>query len=208
MAVLEAEPTVQTKSASGTNVLTYERYLQEFLTEPVTMQPCEIIDGVRVYMTSPNWWHQKIAFALAKLLDQYQSTGIRGLVLLSPLDVMIKASPLRVRQPDVLFITNQKIAHAGGMPDLGPLTAAPELVIEILSPSETRRILNAKIADFCVIGVRECWVISPNGETAEVLRLTPDGPIREAFYGSGQTLQSLTFPELTLAVDDIFRIEE
>jgi len=208
MAVLEAERTVPTNAVSRPDVLTYERYLQEFLTEPVSMQPSEIIDGVRNYMTSPNWWHQKIAFALAKLLDQYQSVGIQGQVLFSPLDVMIVASPLRVRQPDVLFITNQKLVRSGGAPTLGPLMAAPELVIEILSPSETRRILNSKIADFCAIGVSECWVISPEAETVEVLRLTTDGPSREALYGSGQTLQCLTFPDLTLALDDIFRMEE
>ncbi len=188
--------------------LTYERYLAEFLTEPVMMQPCEIIDGVRVVMTSPNWWHQKIAFALAKLLDQYQLVGTRGQVLQSPLDVLIEPSPLRVRQPDVFFISNRRLTQGGGAPDLGPLTVAPELVIEILSPSETRRILNAKIRDFCAIGVAECWVISPEGETVEVLRLTPGGPVREALYGAGQSAQSLTFPDMTLALDDIFRIEE
>jgi len=41
-----------------------------------------------------------------------------------------------------------------------------------------------------------------------VLRLTQDGPVREALYGAGQTLQSLTFPDLTLALGDIFRIKE
>ncbi len=188
--------------------LTYERYLAGFLTEPVTMQPCEIIDGVRVVMTSPNWWHQKIAFALAKLLDQYQLAGTRGQVLQSPLDVLIEPSPLRVRQPGVFFISNRRLTQGGGAPDPGPLTVAPELVIEILSPSETRRILNAKIWDFCAIGVAECWVISPEGETVEVLRLTPDGPVREALYGIGQSAQSLTFSGLALALDDIFRIEE
>jgi len=200
MAVLEAEVSPK--------LLTYERYLSEFLTEPVTMQPCEIIDGVRVYMTSPNWWHQKIAFALAKLLDQYQLAGTRGQVLQSPLDVMIHAAPLQVRQPDVFFISNERLKRGGGAPNLGPLTIAPELVIEIISPSETRRITNAKIMDFCEIGVQECWVVSPQGETVEVLRLTSEGPVREAIYGMGQTLQSLTFPDLTVALEDIFRIEE
>ncbi len=51
-------------------------------------------------------------------------------------------------------------------------------------------------------------MISPEAETVEVLRLSAEGPSREALYGSGQTLQCLTFPDLTLAPDDIFRIEE
>ena len=48
----------------------------------------------------------------------------------------------------------------------------------------------------------------PIAETVEVLRLTPAGPVRVALYGAGETLQSLTFPDMTVALDDIFRIEE
>ena len=80
--------------------------------------------------------------------------------------------------------------------------------MEVLSPSDTRSIRLGKIADYCAVDVKECWVVSPEAETVEVLRLTPEGPERAALYGSGETLQSLTFPDLTLALDDIFRIEE
>ncbi len=73
MAVLETERTVPTNALSRPEVLTYERYLQEFLTEPVSMQPSEIIDGVRHYMTSPNWWHQQISYSLAVLLNSYKA---------------------------------------------------------------------------------------------------------------------------------------
>ena len=62
--------------------------------------------------------------------------------------------------------------------------------------------------DYCTVGVNECWLVSPEADTVEVLRLTPEGPERAALYGVGEAVQSLTFPELTLALDDIFRIEE
>jgi Uma2 family endonuclease len=55
------------------------------------------------------------------------------------LDVVIRAEPLRVRQPDALFISNERLDQVGGEPEHGPLKAAPELVVEILSPSETRK---------------------------------------------------------------------
>ena len=65
-----------------------------------------------------------------------------------------------------------------------------------------------KITDYCAVGVAECWVVDINTQTIEVLRLTPDGPERAALYGAGEAAQSLAFPDLTLALDDIFRIEE
>ena len=94
------------------------------------------------------------------------------------------------------------------MSEAGPLDPAPELVVEVLLPNETDHSREGKIMDYCTVGVNECWLVSPEADTVEVLRLTLDGPEREALYGLGETLQSLTFPDLTLALDDIFRIEE
>jgi Uma2 family endonuclease len=61
-----------------------------------------------------------------------------------------------------------------------------------------------KIEDFCAVNVRECWLVSFESETVEVLRLSPEGATIAAIYGSGQTVASITFPGLTVAVDDVF----
>ena len=47
-----------------------------------------------------------------------------------------------------------------------------------------------------------------DAQAAEVLRLICDSPVREAPRGAGRTLQSFTFPDITLALGDIFRIKE
>lgn len=186
-------------------VLTYEQYLAEFWTEPVTTQRYDIIKGVRVLMTSPNWWHQQIAFALGQVFARYKKVH-GGQFGLAPLDVTINPQTLQVRQPDVLFISDARLAEAGGIPDNGPLPIGPELVVEILSPSESRRAVQEKVRDFCAAGVNECWLVSPNAESVEILRLTPDGPQRVGIYGTGDTFASITFPELTLAVADVFDV--
>lgn len=192
-------------SLAPAKLLTYDDYM----AEGEINQRYDIIDGVRIFpMSSPSIPHQEYAINLLELLRSYQRRTRRGRTLSAPLDVLVSRVPLRTRQPDVLFISTERLEQAGGRYSEVPLTAAPEIVVEVLSGSDTRRTRNDKIADFCKIGVSECWLVSPEAETVEVLRLSPNGPERAAIYGLGETLQSVTFPELTLALDDIFRIED
>ncbi len=195
MAVLEAE--------IAPELLTYEDYL----SEGVVYGRYDIIDGVRHFMPNPTPLHQEIAGAIYELLRAWQRKTRLGRTFMAPRDVLVRINPMRTRQPDVLFISNERI---GGQPltEPAPFGQAPELVVEVLSDSDTRQMRFAKIRDFCAIGVNECWLVSPETESVEVLRLTSEGPVQEALYGLGQTLQSITFSDLTLALDDIFRIEE
>lgn len=195
MALAEAE--IQPKT------LTYE----EYLAERVVYGRYEIINGVRHFMPNPALMHQDLAGAIYELFHVWQKQTRLGHTYIAPRDVLVSINPIRTRQPDVLFISNGRIAGQQ-LSDPAPFGRAPELVVEVLSDSDTRQMRFAKIRDFCAVGVNECWLVSPETESVEVLRLTHDGPEREALYGLGETLQSLTFPDLTLALDDIFRIEE
>ena len=186
-----------------TKLLTYEDYM----AEGEINRRYDIIDGVRIFMTQPTDGHQDIVLNIAELLRAYQRRAKTGKTMISPCDVFITGDPLRTRQPDVLFASRERYAgRTSG--DASPWSPAPELVVEVLSPSDTRSVRLANIADYCTVDVKECWLVGPLAETVEVLRLTPDGPERAAQYGAGQTLQSLTFPDLTLALDDIFRVED
>ena len=182
-------------------LLTYD----EYLNEGVVYGRYDIIDGVRRFMPNPTPLHQIIAGNLFVLFRTYEGQTRRGRAFMAPRDVLVRVNPMRTRQPDVLFITNEGIGDQP-LSDPAPFGQAPELVVEVLSDSDTRQMRLAKIRDFCAVGVRECWLVSPEAGTVEVLRLTPEGPVREALHGAGQSVQSLTFPDLTLALDDIFRV--
>lgn len=195
MAVLESE--------IAPKLLTYEDYL----SEGVVYGRYEIIDGVRHFMPNPTPLHQEIAMTISEFLRAWQKKTKKGRTFMAPRDVLVSMNPMRTRQPDVLFISNERIGGQS-LSDPAPFGQAPELVVEVLSDSDTRQMRFAKIRDFCVVGVIECWLVSPETESIEVLRLTSEGPVRDALYGLGQTLQSLTFPDLNVALDDIFRIEE
>ena len=184
-------------------LLTYADYM----AEGEINRRYDIIDGERIFMTQPTDGHQDIAANIFVPFYDYQTRTKRGRAKFAPCDVLITRDPIRTRQPDVLFISNER--YAGRTPkDARPLRPCPGVGRGSLSPSETRSIRLGKITDYCAVDVKECWVVSPEAETVEVLRLTPEGPERAALYGAGQTLQSLTYPDLTLALDDIFRVEE
>ena len=70
-----------------------------------------------------------------------RASGV-GKVITAPYDVLIRRLPkLQTRQPDVLLISWARLAQGGGVPKVGPLPVARELVVEILSDSETQSIL-------------------------------------------------------------------
>lgn len=195
--VLAAPPPTPNK------LLTYEDYM----SEGEVNQRYDIIDGVRIFMTQPTDRHQDIVLNIAELLRGYQRKARTGKAMIAPCDVQITINPLRTRQPDVLFISRERYGVRSA-DDAHPFSPAPELVVEVLSPSDTRSVRLGKISDYCAVGVRECWLVSPQAETVEILRITRDGAEHTAFYGADQTLQSITFPDMTLALDDIFRIED
>ena len=179
--------------------LTYE----EYLAEGETNAHYDIVDGVRI-VTNPTRRHQERAGSLYELLRRYQRAGKSGRTFQPPCDVLITTVPLRTRQPDVLFISNARLAQNPPDDNPAPLNPAPELVIEVLSPSDTVRVLLDKITDYCKVNVLECWVVDLNMQTVEVLRLTSQGAESMAVYGIAETVASITFPDLTISAADIF----
>lgn len=179
--------------------LTYEDYM----CGPEEMRRYDILDGAKIYMSNPTILHQDIQGNLYTPLRTWHRTSHPGKLLMAPIDVLVRRSPLRTRQPDVLFITAARLG-ARSVDNPAPLEPAPELVVEILSPSDTRRVLSGKLAEYCAVDVRECWVVSPGEQTVEVLRLSADGVDSTGVFSIGQAAQSTTFADLTVEVADIF----
>ena len=181
--------------------LTYEAYI----AEPEVQGRYDIVNGVRIFMPGATWRHQRVTKHIEKAFDRYEGSAGVGLNVSAPFDVLIRRFPkLQTRQPDLLFVSHARLAQGGGIPELGPLEVAPELVVEVVSNSETQRILEDKIADYIHIGVDECWVVRPDARTVEVLALTPDGARTVATYGEGQVVVSVVFSGLSVPVAEVF----
>src|SRR4051794_36925669 len=113
--------------AIATERLTYEQYMAE---EEIRKR-YDIIDGVRIFMTNPTIRHQGIQGNVYVALRVWWQSRGSGRVILAPCDVLIRRSPLRTRQPDLLFISQERLGGRS-LDDPTPLAPAPELVIEIL----------------------------------------------------------------------------
>ena len=189
-------------TTAGTKRLTFE----EWQALPETKQRCEVVDGVLVMPPGPlgeHIWESRVIFTG---LDSFLTTSGLGMVFSAPYDVVIQRNPPRVRQPD-LFVVNSELTGIAKPADLAGrrfLDSAPLLVVEVLSPSNTPRDVEERLADYRSIGVPECWLASFAERNIQVLRLTPEGAVAVGTYGMGETLRSEVLPGFELAVDDVY----
>jgi len=198
-----AEPKIDVPGI--TRPMTYE----EYMAGPEEMARYDILDGWKVYrlygdnlMPSPTRRHQDIALNIAEAFRSFERKFRNGKTIIAPSDVQITYQPLRSRQPDILFIGNDRLAQNLPAEEYGPLAPAPELVLEILSPSDTHSVLASKIADYRTVDVREIWIVRAVEQTVDVLTLLDDSI---QTYGPGEIAQSQIFPGLTVTIDTIFQ---
>src|SRR5919108_509547 len=176
--------------------LTYDVYL----AMPEMKQRYSIVDGELIMDGAPTPDHQTVVLELSLKLAPFVREHRLGRVFVAPLDIVIRRDPLRTRQPDLMFISNARRNIIG----MQVIEGGPDLVVEILSPSNTHQELHEKLHDYQTIGVREAWVISPQACTVEVLKLSPESIERFGLYGLGDLLASHVLPELHLTVNEIF----
>ena len=117
----------------------------------------ELIDGVIYDMSSPSSIHQDIVLELAVLLKNYvKSKRGKCKVYASPLDVQLDCDDKTMVQPDVMVICDRdKIINRC-------VYGAPDFVVEILSPSTTKKDSLLKLKKYKDAGVREYWMVDPD----------------------------------------------
>ena len=191
-----------------TRPMTYE----EYMASPEEMRRYDIVGGWKIYrkygesqLPNPTRVHQRMEGNIYVAMRAFETATEAGQALTAPVDVLITRSPrLKIRQPDVLFIGSERLAANPPATDPAPLSPAPELVVEIVSPSDRPSVLAAKIADYRSVDVREVWVVRSQNTTVELVRLSEDEIETIAIYERGQNVVSLVFPGLAVAVDAIF----
>ncbi|HJU05593.1 MAG TPA: Uma2 family endonuclease [Nitrospiraceae bacterium] len=175
--------------------LTYEEYYS--LSEET--RPSELIDGELYMPPSPSPKHQSIVVNLVRALDQYVRANNLGKVFVSPLDVVLdRARPLIV-QPDLLFISMERLSIVGNR-----IEGAPDLVVEVFSPATATRDRTEKAMWYGQYYAREYWLVDPENRSLEVRRLSPKGYETLGLYGGGQILSSDVLAGINLPIDLIF----
>lgn len=179
---------------------------EEWLHLPETKERYEIVDGVMYTPPGPNVDHQWIQQEVFSLGREFARNSGLGVFMHAPLDLVIQREPLRVRQPDILFLNSQRtgIRRRSDIIGMPFIEASPDIVIEVLSPSNTRKELDAKSGDYKQAGAYQCWVFSPQAETAEIIDLTGVEPRSIAVFGVADVLRSDLLPGFELSLAEVF----
>lgn len=158
----------------------------------------EIIDGELFVTPSPNLWHQRISERIGRALANYLDTHPIGEIFRAPLDVIL--SDYDVVEPDLLLVLNE---HRSVLQDW--VRGAPDLAVEILSPSTAARDRGVKLKAYARYGIREYWIADPEQKAIEVYRLSGAGYELAKTFAGADTLSTQLLPGFTLPVADIFR---
>jgi Uma2 family endonuclease len=172
--------------------------LEEFLARPEEFG--ELIEGVYCPMTpAPSLRHQIISKRLSTALTNYEELHHTGVALYAPVDVIFE--PNMVLQPDLLFMSNEHLDRLKENSIEGP----PDVIVEILSPSNPRRDTIEKLALYAKYGVPEYWLVPFEFDRVEVLVLNGDHYAKPAIFQQGETLTSAQLPGFELEVAKLFR---
>jgi Uma2 family endonuclease len=177
--------------------LTYD----DFVQFPDDGKRHELIDGEHIVTPSPNAKHQTIAMNLSGLLWTYLREHRIGRLFAAPFDVVF--SDFDVVEPDLLFVSQ---ARQADVLTTAHVRGAPDLVVEIGSPSTRKRDETVKRRLYERFGVSEYWVIDPELDEIKVYR-SADGRferVAELFLENDDALESPLFPGLALRLAEVF----
>ena len=139
----------------------------------------EVVDGEIIIMPPAKWKHALILENIKRVLDA-QLNRATFLALTTEFGLIIRKAPLTSRVPDLAVFELSTLVERDGY-----IHSAPQFLVEVLSPANTRREMARKIADYASIGVPEVWLISPEGRTVEILRLQDGGLQRAQIVAEG-----------------------
>lgn len=159
--------------------------------------PFELINGKLTYMASPNSTHQDISMNLSALLHFHVKKNKLGKVFAAPMDVYFDKT--NVYQPDVLFITEKRKDIIGQF-----IQGAPDLIVEIVSPSSQKKDELEKLAAYGQFGVQEYWLIHPEKQTVGVFLLEDGEMKRTEVFGKNDVLKSGVVEGFEVLLGEIF----
>ena len=161
--------------------------------------PFQLINGDLIMSPSPILLHQLIVGKLYNLISNFiAKTNSGGLVVLSPMDVRLDEE--NIFQPDLLYISDERKSEL--VQD--HISGAPDLIVEILSPSTAYYDLKEKKDFYEHYGVKEYLIIDPKRFDAEVYVLTENRfELRQKEKQNG-TINLNTLPGLQIDLQKLF----
>ena len=132
----------------------------------------------------------RLAAAIGVHVDQHRL----GIVLGADTGFKLARDPDTVRAPDVAFVSRARIP-ASGIP-IGYWSGPPDLVVEVLSPTDVRSEIAEKIAEYLQSGVRQVWFVDPAARRVTIHRpnAAPESLGESETLDAGEVLPGFRYP--------------
>jgi Uma2 family endonuclease len=170
---------------------------EDLLALPDDGRRWEIIDGELYELTAPNLYH---ATVIMNLIAQFLPvvTAIGGRIFTAPVDVFFGgANPV---QPDIMVLLPDRL----GLMAMRGLEGPPDILVEVLSPSNPEHDRIRKRALYARGGVREYWLVSPEAASIEVLVLDGASYRTHARAAGDEPVTSTVLPDLSFPASAVF----
>ena len=174
-------------------MLTYQKWIE--LPEAEGIE--EVVNGEIRKMPPNKILHADTVENLADLL-KLGADPKNVQVRVSTFGLVIHRDPLTTRVPDIAVFLRSQVVEQDGY-----IHSAPELIVEVLSPANTRAERAEKLRDYESLGVPEVWVVSPEARTVEVLTLENGRLVTTALLREGR-LVPRSFPDMPVEIAAIW----
>jgi Uma2 family endonuclease len=170
----------------------------DYLSTAETTRQRELVYGRLREPPSPFFSHQQLVLQVARLLQDHVEPRRLGRVAVAPLDVILDQAADLIVQPDVLFVSTERLSIIRNQ-----VWGAPDLVVEVLSAGSEAYDRGQKLTWYRQYGVRECWLVDLHRETVTIVDFTGRVPETRVAHGV-DAVRSSVLPELTATAFSVF----
>jgi Uma2 family endonuclease len=159
----------------------------------------ELINGVLMKKQAQTSRHQTAVTKILFAFEMVVQTHDKGFAFTAPIDVSFDKH--NNTQPDVIFIKKERdflIDPTNG------IVGAPDIIVEVISPSSVKADKKDKKALYLEFGVKEFWLVDPVYQTLSLFILNNDQyELKQELFGEGK-IESTVLPELNLDLKQVF----
>ena len=162
----------------------------------------EILDGELIVNASPNLHHQRVVGRIYNTIFDFLERHPLGEVFVAPVDVVF--TQRWVVEPDIVYVSNERKSIL----TKANISGAPDLAVEVLSPSTRRKDEIIKRRAYENFGVGEYWIVDPELESIKVYRRNEasryERVVEVNTESAGATVRSPLFAGLEFSLAKIF----
>ena len=172
--------------------------IEDYKVLPETGPHYQLINGTLHMSPAPTRFHQHVSLNLTNIVYNWINSSGSGFIYNAPFDVYL--DEFNVFQPDLVYVSPKNL-HI--LTDAG-VEGAPDLIVEILSPSTRKIDLGPKKKIFAKYGVKEFWAVDPNSRQVQKFELEKSVDSPSDSYDENDTLESAILPGLKIDLNKIF----